>query len=142
MTHSQMRELTLAMSSALCYGIALGLFPALLALNLESNGFETSWNGLLGAMPAIAGIIFVPFLSRTVSRLRARAAYLAGAALTIATTLLFPVLSSLPAWFVLRFLMGTGLAIQFVVGETWINNLAAGPRSGRIIGIYVIVLSV
>lgn len=138
---SRLRELTLAMSTALCYGIALGLFPALLSLNLESNGFEPSWNGLLGAMPAIAGIAIVPFSPRIVARIGARPAYLAGAAVSITTAALFPVLTSLPAWFVLRFLMGAGLAVQFVVGESWVNNLADDRTRGRIIGIYVIVLS-
>jgi hypothetical protein len=33
--HARVRELTLAMSTALCYGIAIGLFPALLSLNVR-----------------------------------------------------------------------------------------------------------
>ena len=136
------RELTLAMSTALCYGIALGLFPALLSLNLENNGFEASWNGLLGATPAIAGMVVVPFSPRIVARMGARPAYFAAAALSVSTAALFPVLPSLAAWFVLRFLMGAGLAVQFMIGESWVNNLADGPMRGRILGIYVIVLSV
>jgi len=136
------RELTLAMSTALCYGIALGIFPALLSLNLESNGFEASWSGLLGATPALAGIAILPFSPRIVARIGARPAYLAGAALSISTAALFPVFSDLAAWFVLRFLMGVGLAVQFMVGESWVNNLADGPSRGRVLGIYVIVLSV
>jgi MFS family permease len=136
------RELTLAMSTALCYGIALGIFPALLSLNLENNGFDTSWSGLLGAVPALAGIAILPFSPWIVARIGARPAYFAGAVLSISTAALFPVLPGLVAWFVLRFLMGVGLALQFMVGESWVNNLADGPRRGRIIGICVIVLSV
>jgi MFS family permease len=138
--HSRVRELTLAMSTALCYGIALGLFPALLSLNLETNGFETSWSGLLGAMPAIAGMAIVPFSPRMVARIGARPVYFASATLSIATAALFPMFPNLAAWFVLRFLMGAGLAVQFVVGESWVNSLAEGPNRGRILGIYVIVL--
>jgi MFS family permease len=137
-----LRELTLAMSTALCYGIALGLFPALLSLNLEISGFEASWSGLLGAMPAFAGMTIVPFAPRIMARIGARPTYFAGAVLSISTAALFPVLSSLTAWFGLRFLMGAGLALQFVVGESWVNNLADGPSRGRILGVYVIVLSI
>lgn len=137
----RVRELTLAMSTALCYGIALGLFPALLALNVESSGFDASWNGLLGAMPAIAGMAIGPFVPRIVARFGARPSYFAGAAISISTAALFPFFPSLAAWFVLRFLMGAGLAIQFVVGESWVNNLAQGTARGRILGIYVIVLA-
>lgn len=138
---ARVRELTLAMSTALCYGIALGLFPALLSLNLENNGFDTSWSGLLGAIPAIAGMAILPFSPRIVARIGARPAYFAGAALSISTAALFPVFPSLTVWFVLRFLMGAGLALQFMVGESWVNNLADGPTRGRILGTYVIVLS-
>jgi MFS family permease len=136
------RELTLAMSTALCYGIALGFFPALLSLNLETNGFAASWSGLLGATPAFAGLVVVPFSPRIVARMGARPAYLAAAALSVSTAALFPVFPSLGAWFVLRFLMGAGLAVQFVIGESWVNNLADGPSRGRILGIYIIVLAV
>jgi MFS family permease len=136
-----MRELTLAMSTALCYGIALGLFPALLSLNLENNGIETSWSGVLGATPAFAGVAIVPFSPRIVARIGARPAYFAGAALSISTAVLFPVLPSLAAWFVLRFLMGAGLSLQIVVSESWVNSLADGPSRGRILGIYVVVIS-
>src|SRR5262249_3544967 len=125
------RELTLAMSTALCYGVPLGLFPALLSLNLETHGFATSWNGLLGAMPAIAGMAIAPFSPRIVARIGAGPAYFAGAALSISAAALFPILPSLSAWFVLRFLMGAGLALQFVVGESWINSLAEGASRGR-----------
>jgi MFS family permease len=139
---SRVREVTLAMSTALCYGIALGLFPALLSLNLENNGFEASWSGLLGATPAIAGMVIVPFSPRIVARFGARPTYFATAALSVSTAALFPVFPSLAAWFVLRFLMGAGLAVQFVIGESWVNNLADGPSRGRILAIYIIVLSV
>jgi MFS family permease len=86
---SRIRELTLAMSTALCYGVALGLFPALLPLNLESNGFETSWSGLLGATPALAGMAIGPFSLRIVARIGARPAYFAGAMLSISTAACF-----------------------------------------------------
>jgi MFS family permease len=38
--------------------------------------------------------------------------------------------------------MGAGLSLQFVIGEAWVNSLADDHSRGRIIGIYVIVLSV
>src|SRR5262245_5383135 len=139
---SRIRDLTLAMSTALCYGVALGLFPALLSLKLEGNGFETSWSGLLGATPALAGMAIGPFSPRIIARIGSRPAYLTGGLLSISTVALFPVFPSLPVWFLLRFLMGAGLSLQFVIGEAWVNNLADDRSRGRIIGIYVIVLSV
>jgi MFS family permease len=87
-------------------------------------------------------MVVVPFSPRIVARMGARPAYFAAAALSVSTAALFPVLPSLAAWFVLRFLMGAGLAVQFMIGESWVNNLADGPRRGRILAIYIIVLSV
>ena len=37
--------------------------------------------------------------------------------------------------------MGASLGLQWVVSESWINSLAAGPRRGTILGIFVSVFS-
>jgi len=135
------RSLALVMSTALCIGVTLGLFPSLIALNVESRGFNASWNGLLAAMPALAGIVVVPFVPGAVARVGALPTFLLSATLSIASVCLFPIFSDLGAWFAIRFAMGAGMGIQWVVSEMWINRLATGPRRGMILSIYVIVLS-
>jgi MFS family permease len=47
----------------------------------------------------------------------------------------------LPAWFVLRLILGACLAGLFVVSEAWINHLADDRSRGRVLGIYSSVLA-
>jgi MFS family permease len=135
------RSIALVLSTAGCIGLTIGLFPSLLALNVEGRGFDTSWNGLLGAVPPLAGILVSPFVPRVISKLGILRAFLFSSALAVAAVCLFPVYSDLAAWFVIRFAMGLGTGCQWVVSETWLNRLATGPRRGTILGMYVFVLS-
>lgn len=135
------RNVVLVMSTALCIGVTIGLFPSLIALNVDGRGFDTSWNGLLAAMPAIAGIVVGPFVPTLIVRLGALRIYLLATLLAIASVCLFPIFSDLGAWFAIRFVMGIGMGIQWVVSEMWVNRLATGPRRGMILSIYVMVLS-
>jgi MFS family permease len=49
---------------------------------------------------------------------------------------------SLPAWFVLRFLLGLAGSNIFTASEAWINRLAGDDGRGRIVGLYAASLSV
>jgi len=136
------RSISLVMSTAFCIGVTLGLFPALIALNVEYRGFDTGGNGLLAAMPALAGIAVGPFAPRIIDRLEALPTYLAAAALAATMVCLFPLFPDFVAWFAIRFAMGLGMGVQWIVSEMWVNRLAIGPRRGAILGLYVVVLSV
>jgi MFS family permease len=136
------RNVTMVMSTAFCIGITLGLFPALLSLNVENRGFDTTWNGLLAAMPALAGIAVGSFVPRIIARLGALQTYVLAVSLAIAAVCLFPIYTNLAAWFVIRFVMGAGMGVQWIVSEMWVNRLAIGPRRGLVLSVYVIVLSV
>lgn len=135
------RSIGLVLSTAACIGITLGLFPSLIALNVESRGFDTSWNGMLAAMPAVAGILVGPFVPRAIARLGPLRTFLLSSALAVAAACLFTLFSDLASWFLIRFAMGIGMGIQWVVSEMWVNRLATGPRRGMILSLYVIVLS-
>jgi MFS family permease len=134
-------NIALVLSTAACIGITLGLFPSLIALNVESRGFDTSWNGVLAAMPAVAGILVGPFVPRAIAILGPLRTFLLSSGVAVVAACLFPVFSDLVSWFLIRFAMGVGMGIQWVVSETWLNRLATGPRRGRILSLYVIILS-
>jgi MFS family permease len=55
--------------------------------------------------------------------------------------LLLPVFDTLGAWYPLRFALGIGIGILFVVSETWINQITPDEKRGRIMGIYGAVLA-
>ncbi|HTN96038.1 MAG TPA: MFS transporter [Nordella sp.] len=136
---SQRQDIALMLSTAACIGMALGLFPGLIALAVAARGFDTSWNGALAAMPAVAGILVGPFVPRLIAgSLRL---FLLSTGLAALGACLFPYFSEISAWFLIRFAMGVGMGIQWVVSEAWMNRLAIGPRRGTILSFYVIVLS-
>jgi MFS family permease len=133
-------DLALVLSTAFCVGISIGLFPPLIALNVEALGFNTGWNGWLNAMAPLAGIAAAPFSPRIIARLRPLGAYFAAVSISVIAACCFPFLPNLLVWFLLRFAMGLGMALQWIVGEAWLNRLAIGPRRGLILSIYVIII--
>lgn len=135
-------HVALIMSTALCIGMAIGLFPALLALNLDARGYDSTSNGLLAAMHGLAGLAVSPFVPRLMAGLGALKTYFMALACAAAAALLFTLSDDIGAWFALRFLMGVGLGIQWIVSETWVNQIAQGPRRGTIISVYLLVLTV
>ena len=89
------RSIGLVLSTAACIGITLGLFSSLIALNVESRGFDTSWNGMLPAMPAVAGVLVGPFVPRAIARLGPLRTFLLSWALAVIAACLFPIFSDL-----------------------------------------------
>lgn len=135
------RSVALIMSTALCVGLSIGLFPALLALNVDARGYATSLNGMLAALHGVAGLCVAPFVPRLMARFGGLRTYVAASVAAAVMVSLFVVFQEIEVWFVLRFILGLCLGVQWVVSETWMNQIAVGPRRGVIISIYVVILS-
>lgn len=139
---SNVPAVALVLSTALCIGVTIGLFPALLSINLDARGFDTSLSGLLAAMHGLSGLIVGLFVPRLVARLGVMKLYVASVLLAAAMACLFAFTDDLAVWFVIRFLMGMGLGMQWIVSETLMNQVAQGPRRGMIISLYVVILGI
>ena len=140
-TAERRRSLVAVIASVSAIGMTIGLVMPVLAFNLEARGTPTFLVGLMAAMPPIAILVCGPFLPALVRRLGALPSLYVGTAISLAALLLFPVFTSLPAWFVLRFIMGAGIALGWVVSEVWINAVATDSNRGLVIGIYGAVLA-
>ncbi|MFQ5783242.1 MAG: MFS transporter [Alphaproteobacteria bacterium] len=135
------RSLAVAMASAAAAGLTIGLTVPLLALILEHDGVDTTLIGLNSAMAALAIVVSAPFTPRLVRRFGTLPSMYLGIALAVVAILLLAVFRELSAWFVLRFVVGLGMAVHWVVGEAWINAVAGNENRGRVIGLYATVLS-
>jgi MFS family permease len=136
-----LRGLVAVIASVGVVALIYSLVGPLLSVNLERRGVNSLVNGALGAMPSVAVLlcgIFVPLLVR---RIGAITAIVAGTAVSVVALILFPLLPALPVWFALRFIMGVSIGVIWIVSETWVNALAPDHARGKIIGIYVTVLS-
>jgi MFS family permease len=136
-----LRGLVAVMASVGVVALIYSLVGPLLSVNLERRGISSVTNGALAAMPPVAVLLCGVFVPMLVRRLGAITSIVAGTGITVLCLVLFPLLPSLPAWFALRFVMGISIGVIWIVSETWVNALAPDHARGKIIGIYVTVLS-
>jgi len=136
------RSLTAVMSSILAVGMTMGITAPLLSLLIERLGHGASVSGLNASAGAAAVALMAPVVPRLVRRIGALGAMYVGAALTAVAILAVPAADNVWFWFVLRFLMGVGISVHWVVGETWLNTMATDANRGLIAGIYSTVLGI
>ena len=113
----------------------------LIALLLDRGGASSTVIGLNSAAASLAVLLvgpFVPLLLARAGVLRAMCFSIAGCA---AILLLIPLWTGIGPWFVLRFLLGGFGALHWIVGESWIVTVAHQAHRGRILGVYVSVVS-
>lgn len=130
------RSLSAVMLHMLGIGLTMGVTVPLTALVLERWGTATWLIGVVAGMPAVGILVFMPWFPRIVARLGTLSSMYWGCALGVAAILLHPLFPSVAAWAVLRFFIGAGLALPWLVGETWINAVALESSRGRVIGLY------
>ena len=140
-TRARRQSLTAILVCMSVYGITLGMTSPLLSLILEARGTERTLIGLNAAMPALAMLVVSPALPRLVAGLGFRPFLFGCLAVELVSFLALPVFDHLYAWFPIRFVMGASAAGLFIVGETWVNQIAGEASRGRIMGLYVAVMS-
>ena len=122
-------------------GMGLGLTIPLLALLMDGMNVSASMIGINTAMPALAGILVVPFVPSLTHRLGVRNLILICLFISVICLFLFRVYMNIWFWFPIRFVFGASLGILFVVSEFWINSIAPEHERGRILGVYTTVMS-
>lgn len=142
MTHGdRWRSLAIVAAAAMAAGFSVGISVPLLALLMEERGWSATVNGLNAAMPAVAILMLGRTIPGLAARLGAVRAMAAGIVIASGLLLLFPLLDHVAAWFLLRFGLGYGIALAWVVSETWINRIATERTRGRMVAIYAILWS-
>lgn len=139
--NARRRALAAIIASISAVGLALGLTLPLISLVLERQGYDSSLIGLVGAMPAVGILIGAPLTPWLVRRIGTRPALLWALAFNIATILPMAWIESYALWLLLRFVMGAADAVLFTISETWVNQLAEEHNRGRLVAIYITVLS-
>jgi MFS family permease len=116
-----------------------GLLTLALPLRGEAEGFDPVAIGALGAAyyaGFVAGCLHGPLLVRRAGHIRAFAAVVCGVSAAAAA---YPLAVSEPAWIVLRFLFGYGLAVFYLIVESWLNDRASNTTRGTIMSAYIMV---
>lgn len=114
------------------------MLGTLIALRLDMENVPELLLGVVMAFYSggfVLGAIYGVNVIRKVGHIRAFAVF---AALACATTLAHPLFISVPAWALMRLLVGFCLAGLMTVTESWINDRATNESRGKLLGIYTI----
>lgn len=117
-------------------GLALGISLPLVSLRLEAWGFGAFAIGVMAAMPAVGILVGSALSGRLAQRLgsaRLMRLCLLSGAVSVGLLALWPHYS---LWLLLRLWLGMSLTVVFILGESWINQLAVEHLRGRLVALY------
>ncbi len=121
--------------------LAAGLFGTLLGVRSELVKLPTLVSSLISASYYLGFLVGSRVALRALGRVGHIRVYAALASLLSAAMLSVGLTESAPAWAWLRFVTGLCLAGQYVVAESWLNNLATNENRGRLLAIYAVITS-
>jgi MFS family permease len=121
--------------------LAAGLFGTLLGVRSELIKLPTAVSSLISASYYGGFLVGSRVALSALGRVGHIRVYAALASLLSAAMLSVGLTESAPAWAWLRFVTGLCLAGQYVVAESWLNDLATNENRGRLLAIYAVVTS-
>ena len=121
--------------------LAAGMFGTLLGVRSELIKLPTVVSSVISASYYIGFLVGSRVALSALGRVGHIRVYAALASLLSAAMLAVGLTESAPAWAWLRFVTGLCLAGQYVVAESWLNNLATNENRGRLLAIYAVVTS-
>ena len=135
------RSIAAVIASVFAASLTFSICMPLLSLILEQRATASWLIGFNNAAAPAGLLIATIFMPRIVEWLGTMYALYLGFVLMVVSIALLPVFDNVWAWFPLRFLLGIGTALHWVVSETWINTLADDRSRGRVMAVYVTSLS-
>jgi MFS family permease len=121
--------------------LAAGLFGTLLGVRSELIKLPTVVSSLISASYYAGFLVGSRVALSALGKVGHIRVYAALASMLSAAMLAVGLTESAPAWAWLRFVTGLCLAGQYVVAESWLNDLATNENRGRLLAIYSLVTS-
>ncbi len=116
-----------------------GLFGTLLGVRAETAGLPTGVIGVISASYYLGFIVGSKLTLRTLAGVGHIRVYAALAALLTCAILGVGMTDAWGPWALLRFVTGLCFAGQYVVAESWLNDLATNANRGRLLAVYTVV---
>lgn len=123
--------------SSITIGLAVGGIVPLISVTLEARDVDSIVIGINSAMTSVGVLTVAPFAPAIVRRVGASAGIILGLAVCSLSVLAMAFVESIWLWLMLRFLIGAGVSVQWVVSETWMNAVSRESQRGRVMAIYV-----
>lgn len=123
-------------SAVISIGLALGVTMPLVSLRLESWGYDSFAIGVMAATPAVGVLLGASLAGRLAARFGTTALMQACLLLGALSVALLALVQSYAVWVALRLFIGVALTVVFILGESWINQLAVEKWRGRLVALY------
>ncbi|MFC5694401.1 MFS transporter [Pseudomonas sp. GCM10022186] len=117
-------------------GLALGVTMPLVSLRLESWGYDSFAIGVMAATPAVGVLLGAVIAGRLAARLGTTTLMQLCLLVGAVSVALLALVQVYPVWLLLRLLIGIALTVVFILGESWINQLAVEEWRGRLVALY------
>lgn len=117
-------------------GLALGVAMPLVSLRLESWHYGSFAIGVMAATPAVGVLLGASLAGRLAARFGTVPLMQLCLLLGAASVALLALVQSYPVWLLLRLFIGVALTVVFILGESWINQLAVEQWRGRLVALY------
>lgn len=118
-------------------GLSMGSTLPLVSLRLHAAGVGSLAIGLVSALPALGMILAALLVNRLCRHFSGRQLYLLCFALCIAgCAALLPSEPPLALLIAARLLLGLGMGVLVILGESWVNELCDERRRGQIVALY------
>ncbi len=124
--------------AALMMLIGSGLLSTYLTLRLAADHVDSLWVGALMAANYFGLALGGKIGHRLIARVGHIRAYATCAGIVGAAVLGHGLVSWLPAWLVLRVIVGLGMMCQYMVIESWLNEQADAKQRGAVFSGYMI----
>jgi MFS family permease len=118
-----------------------GLLSTLLGLRAEIAGLPTVIIGTIAASYFFGFIVGSRLALRALGKVGHIRVYSALAASLTVALLAIGLTDSWVPWMLLRFITGVCFAGQYVVAESWLNELGTNQNRGRLLGVYSLVVA-
>jgi MFS family permease len=117
-------------------GLALGVTMPLVSLRLESWGYGSFAIGVMAATPAVGVLLGAVIAGRLAARFGTTTLMQLCLLVGALSVGLLALVQVYPVWLLLRLLIGVALTVVFILGESWINQLAVEEWRGRLVALY------
>ena len=118
-------------------GLAMGMFFPLIPLRLDEMGVSAGLIGLNAASSSAATLVIAPLIGLILTRRGYSGTLVLGIVIFILAVIAMAQFQAYWYWTGLRFFAGIGIALHWVVVESWLNQAAAEDKRGRILSIYM-----
>jgi len=131
------RTMLIAMlGSITAVGITLGITAPLFSVLLDRMGLDTATVGLNTSLGVGATLITAPLVPWLLTRFGAVPVMLCGIVLSAGGIVTAGYLQIAWLWFPLRFVIGIGMSLHWVISETCVNQFSSEAKRGLVAGVY------